>query len=69
MVPHQSLALKQRLGIFVVDNSPIVFKIFICFAMPFLQSNTSLNAKKHKASLLDIFRAEKQFLDDQNSRN
>ena len=35
--------------IIVVDNTPIIFRIFICFAIGFLQSNTSLKSIKHKS--------------------
>ena len=39
---------RQIRRILVVDNSPIIFRIVICFAIPFLQSNTSLKAKNTK---------------------
>ena len=41
------MAANRRMIIF--GNSTIIFKIFIYFAIPSLQSDTSLNNLKHKA--------------------
>lgn len=39
---------RQMRRIVFGDNSPTVFTIFICFIIPFLQSNTSLNQLNSK---------------------
>lgn len=75
---------RQMRRIVVGDNSPIIFTILIiCFIIPFLQSNTSLNStrilhQKRKAeqiiwrllSFWGFLKGKKQlFLDGQNFRN
>ena len=80
LASYESLALKQRFGAtreWPINNMA-ANKLSTTpqssskssFASPYLFcSQTSLNVKKHKASLWDIFRGEKKFLDGQNSRN